>query len=87
MGSPWQSQPGTKAARFPCSSWYLRAEEGRLGVARGCGREDVRQPVDDVLEDLVERVTDVQVAVGVRRTVVQHKLLARALLSKRRGAA
>ena len=29
---------------------------------------------DDVLEDLVERVTDVQVAVGVGRAVVEHEL-------------
>ena len=34
-------------------------------------------PVDDVLEDLVERVADVQVAVRVRRPVVQHELVAR----------
>ena len=34
-------------------------------------------PVDEVLEDLVERVADVQVAVGVRRPVVQHELVAR----------
>mmetsp|Transcript_42070 Transcript_42070/g.96437 ORF Transcript_42070/g.96437 Transcript_42070/m.96437 type:complete len:492 (+) Transcript_42070:1865-3340(+) len=33
-------------------------------------------PVDDVLQDLVERVAHVQLAVGVRRPVVKHERLA-----------
>ena len=39
-------------------------------------------PVDDVLEDLVQRVPDVQVAVGIRWPVVQHKRRARVLLGE-----
>ncbi len=31
-------------------------------------------PVEDVLEDLVDGVAEVDAAVGVGRTVVQHKL-------------
>ena len=39
---------------------------------------------DDVLEDLVDRVADVDVAVRVRRAVVQHE--ARAADATRRGS-
>ena len=44
--------------------------------ARHIGRIEARQGArlnDHVLEDLIDRVADVDVAVGVRRTVVQHE--------------
>ena len=33
MGSPCVSQPGTKAARLPSSSWYLRRRVAAAGWA------------------------------------------------------
>jgi hypothetical protein len=41
---------------------------GRVEAGHGLGADD------DVLEDLVERVADVDAAVGVGRAVVQHEL-------------
>jgi hypothetical protein len=43
------------------------------GHVVGVLAQHLLRAVDDVLEDLVERVADVQVAVGVGRAVVQHE--------------
>ena len=40
-------------------------------------------PVDKVLEDLIQRVADVQVAVRIRRPVVEHKLVSRVGVAER----
>ena len=44
------------------------------GNVIGILAQHLLRPVDHVLEDLVQRVTDVQMAVGVGRTVVENEL-------------
>jgi hypothetical protein len=59
--------------------WLLDLVLDRQAVAvpaRHVGRVEAGQRLgtdDDVLEDLVHRVADVDVAIGVRRAVVQHE--------------
>ncbi len=72
---------------LPCSYFDLVLDRQAVAVpARHVGRVEAGQRLradDDVLEDLVDRVADVDVAVGVGRAVVQDETCGRPLEASR----
>ena len=79
MGRPWQSHPGTQTTLLPTQ--YSNQHRKSFQSAPNEVLEAVREaptllysnPTNNILQNLVQRMSDMQTPIRIRRAIMQHK--------------